>query len=458
MKVKYKLTVGYLLVAILITLSGIFGLYGTERIIRLLEGRDEQVRSVFMLASKLSVGVKDAENDVVMCLVLGDKVLKRDYVNHIKELKNTVTMLDQRVTIPGGKDIVSVIKSELERVASSGHTLLEAFDTDVENKGSFVASEYADLISAFTTSTSNLRRYGLKLAELETDYLNRQEPITASLDLVSYAKRLQAHLMGYFLLHDEVDRKKVLDRYQAMKDAISALEKRLNDPSAQQILNHVMIDMEQLRPEVEKLVAPRVTEFRDKSPALYNADSIRKVSTLTDSIRDRGMALAQISVDLEIEPKKAAVERARFIQFIIIGVTVVPVLLAFILGYAANKTANELDESRIRLIQTNDELKITNERLRIEILEHQRSEEEKAGLITNLQDALAQVKALSGLIPICSSCKKIRDDKGYWHQVETYVRDHSEAEFSHSICPDCIRKLYPDLADSILGSREEKNV
>ena len=59
-----------------------------------------------------------------------------------------------------------------------------------------------------------------------------------------------------------------------------------------------------------------------------------------------------------------------------------------------------------------------------------------------LRDALNQVKMLTGLIPICASCKKIRDDKGYWNQLETYIQEHSEAEFSHGICPDCMKKLY----------------
>jgi hypothetical protein len=63
--------------------------------------------------------------------------------------------------------------------------------------------------------------------------------------------------------------------------------------------------------------------------------------------------------------------------------------------------------------------------------------------IEDLQNALARVKLLSGLLPICSSCKKIRDDKGYWNQIESYIREHSEAEFSHGICPDCAKKLYP---------------
>jgi PAS domain S-box-containing protein len=74
-----------------------------------------------------------------------------------------------------------------------------------------------------------------------------------------------------------------------------------------------------------------------------------------------------------------------------------------------------------------------------------RLEKEREKLIGELQGAIAKVRTLSGLLPICAACKKIRDDRGYWNQIETFIRDHSEAEFSHSICPDCARKLYTDL-------------
>jgi len=63
----------------------------------------------------------------------------------------------------------------------------------------------------------------------------------------------------------------------------------------------------------------------------------------------------------------------------------------------------------------------------------------------NLLKALKEIKTLSGLLPICASCKKIRDDKGYWNQMEGYIQQHSEAQFSHGICPDCAKKMYPNL-------------
>jgi hypothetical protein len=61
-----------------------------------------------------------------------------------------------------------------------------------------------------------------------------------------------------------------------------------------------------------------------------------------------------------------------------------------------------------------------------------------------LQTAMDQIKTLSGLLPICAGCKKIRDDGGYWQDVAVYIRDHSEAEFSHGLCPDCAKELFPD--------------
>ncbi len=65
-------------------------------------------------------------------------------------------------------------------------------------------------------------------------------------------------------------------------------------------------------------------------------------------------------------------------------------------------------------------------------------------LISELRDALSRARTLRGLLPICAHCKKIRDDKGYWKKLEVYIRDHSEADFTHGLCPDCASKLYPE--------------
>ncbi len=91
-----------------------------------------------------------------------------------------------------------------------------------------------------------------------------------------------------------------------------------------------------------------------------------------------------------------------------------------------------------------------------DITERKRQEKERLRLIDELKDALKRVKTLNGLLPICASCKKIRNDGGYWEQVETYIRSRSNAEFTHGICPDCVRLLYPEYQSILRTSGRQR--
>lgn len=97
----------------------------------------------------------------------------------------------------------------------------------------------------------------------------------------------------------------------------------------------------------------------------------------------------------------------------------------------ANRAALVIEKVRLY-----EELRAANQKLQQESME-------KAQVIDELQVALSSIKTLRGLIPICANCKNIRNDKGFWQQVEVYISTHSEAEFSHGICPECLVKLYP---------------
>ncbi len=87
-------------------------------------------------------------------------------------------------------------------------------------------------------------------------------------------------------------------------------------------------------------------------------------------------------------------------------------------------------------------IKKNHDLLANEIKNRHQIEEEKEKLIKELELALSEVKSLKGIVPICSHCKNIRDDEGYWNKLELYIQKHSEAEFSHGLCPDCSEKLY----------------
>ena len=147
------------------------------------------------------------------------------------------------------------------------------------------------------------------------------------------------------------------------------------------------------------------------------------------------------------------VDRRGDVKRIFISIEMIPgsqKSVASLLDITARKRAEEAlqtsyKELERRVMERTADLAKANDQLKREIVERRKAEKEKEKLIIDLKKALGEVKKLSGLLPICASCKKIRDDKGYWNQLEDYIRKHSEAEFSHSVCPECARKLYPEL-------------
>lgn len=88
----------------------------------------------------------------------------------------------------------------------------------------------------------------------------------------------------------------------------------------------------------------------------------------------------------------------------------------------------------------------------------ERFDKESRELIEQLEKALSEVKTLEGLLPICANCKKIRDDTGYWNQIEAYFQDHSDARFTHSVCPECVEKLYPEFAEKFMKASKERRL
>ncbi len=178
--------------------------------------------------------------------------------------------------------------------------------------------------------------------------------------------------------------------------------------------------------------------------------------------------------------EEKAIETARDTTLIIIIVgiifTILTAFVALLLGKWAAKpivelaaiaeTVGEGDLDRKAEVSSRDEigslakslnLMVTNlnntmtsrDNLVSEVEQRKKVEEEREKVIFKLNKALSEVKSLRGILPLCSFCKKIRDDKGYWEQVDVYIHKYSQADISHSICPDCIEKNYPDKFEPI---------
>jgi len=119
---------------------------------------------------------------------------------------------------------------------------------------------------------------------------------------------------------------------------------------------------------------------------------------------------------------------------------------------ALQKERNQL-EDLVR--ERRGEIVKSNHKLQIEILSRKRIEEEREQLIFEITEALTRMKQLKRLLPICPSCKNIRDDEGYWNNLEVYLGKHSNAEFSHGICRSCMKKLYPERYERLYGKQSD---
>lgn len=106
---------------------------------------------------------------------------------------------------------------------------------------------------------------------------------------------------------------------------------------------------------------------------------------------------------------------------------------------------------------TYDQLRQRVEELEIQAIEMRREGDERENLVVKLQQALAQMEKLRGILSICSSCKKIRDDNGSWNEIEPWIASHSQARFSHSICPDCEEELYPEYSKRRDSANDERS-
>jgi DNA-binding response OmpR family regulator len=120
------------------------------------------------------------------------------------------------------------------------------------------------------------------------------------------------------------------------------------------------------------------------------------------------------------------------------------------------QTHMELRKLRVELEKQAVKLSLANEQLQCEIVERKKAEEGAQQKANVLQEAMNKIKLLSGLLPICSHCKKIRNEKGYWTQLEAYISEHSDTEFTHGICDECLNKLYPDYIKKMPNTSGEK--
>jgi PAS domain S-box-containing protein len=334
MKLARKLNMGFVAVAFLVAVTGIFGLVVSRQIVGHFEEGDKHYRAVVSNATAASRYAKDAQSALVVYLLLNDPGERENYLRGISRLSDTVALLDGQVRIPKARRIVETMKAKLAVFQAQCDTLLERYDRE-SARGAFLPRNHALLFREMNRTGSSIRQDGVDLAAVETDFLNKQTAITAATLVSSYAKRAEGHLMVYLALQNPEEREVFGKRVAALKEQVAILQDRVEDGEGKAILSEIRAGTERLLLAGNSLLASLEGDKRTTgsfNPEAHQ-DLIREVHRAASDVQVSGNRLADHSIRLEKESDDRAVRQANSIAYSILLVAGITVLLAVAFGY-----------------------------------------------------------------------------------------------------------------------------
>jgi uncharacterized small protein (DUF1192 family) len=235
---------------------------------------------------------------------------------------------------------------------------------------------------------------------------------TAATEISSYAKRAEGHLFLFLALHRVEDKEKFPQRVASLHEQIAVLDQKLKRSETRDLLSHIITHSADILAIGNALITDHDRDMAatGRFELEQHRETIFLLHDKFSGIRRQGVKLAAEIFEEEHALKASLYDGAMHQRFFMVLFFVTAAALTIYSGRALSQTIASLDEERNRL-----------------------------------EELLSKVKTLRGLIPICAICKKIRSDKGYWRQIEAYIGEHSDANFSHGICPECARDFYPDI-------------
>ena len=289
---------------------------------------------------------------------------------------------------------------------------------------------FLSILIIVAASIYTLRANQQITASLEKGEEHFKAIATAATEVSSYVKRAEGHLQLYLLLRRQADKEKFPARISSLYEQIAILDRNIENPEARRILEKIKFHTDGVLAAGKALILnhDNVTDNSTKPELEPYSQDIVWLHDQFSAIRELGVQLAGFEIKLESDLKQDIRKNAA--RQNINMLTLIALISVFIiyLGIVLARMISNLNKE------------IAN-RMRSENLVQQEKKK--------LSEALTKLKVLSGLLPICVSCKKIRDDAGYWNQIENYISEHSNAEFTHGICPECSEKLYPEFQDDL---------
>jgi PAS domain S-box-containing protein len=416
MKIRQKLIISFFSLAVIVAIVGFVGLIASRQITKSFEGGEQHFRSIASSATELSSYVKSAEGSLMFYIMLHDKIDKVAFFNKYLLLQKEISLLDGNIKRQEARMIFNEIKFYTEELLPTGKALISEHDKDIRTSGNFETEKHTPLIRSFNDLTSSIRSKGLELAHFETNFLNRQEAITASTEISSLVKRAEGHLMLYLTIHDESDRDNFFRRYASLREHISILDIRIKDPETRKLLDRIKENSDKILPIGNALIYRHDHDMKSwgNFQTEKRSELLRMFSKTVSTVREDGIELAKFNIKLESQKKEGAINQAKNLQRIILGIIIASVfislLLVYILSKAISKPVLKLKEAAARIgrgnldtpinVTSSDEIGSLASTFRKMTEELQKTMVSKAyvdNIITSMMDSLVVVD-LSGNI------------------------------------------------------------
>jgi PAS domain S-box-containing protein len=335
MSIRTKLMGSYLMMALLVAVAGFFGWFTAREMVGSFERGEERVRAVVASATALSFNAKRLQGRLIWYLIFHEAASKQRLFEISGEVKQNLADLESTVEAPEAKGILKKAEGEADALLVSIGHLIEVHDREYADTSTFDVSQHAASFVEVSQYSSKLRSHGVDLAQIATDYLNRQEAIIAATRSISFAERAEGHVLLYLILGDERDRDKFYQRIASMDQQIGVLQGRVVLPEGAQLVRELKQHAKDLSLAGKALIEAYDHNLRTKSRFILQnqRELIRDLRAATRQIDAIGMNLAKLNLELETKPKAIAMTRATNLQRNVLLVALAAVLGALALGY-----------------------------------------------------------------------------------------------------------------------------
>jgi PAS domain S-box-containing protein len=334
MKIKHKLTGAAFILVFIITLAGIYSLITTDEIISVFRKGDVHFKDIIRTSTNISSCSKRAESHLILYLSFGDKADLERFHAAYGNLMNNLSELQKIVKKQNSRIIVEEIITSVDSLLPSAKDLVSSFSPEKSTGDMARDRTFRRQILEYHSLTSRIRKLGEKIAQLESDFLNKQEAISSSNEISSYIKRAEGNLMIYLFLGDRKEREKFFKMNASMIGEIRNLQHRMTSPTEKKLIRKLKESSSLFRKTGSTIIKKYESEKRKRNFSIAGYRKlIRDLNVHAESVREKAVKITNLKAAQEDDLKNMILEKARSFKHTLSVVIILSILIASVFGY-----------------------------------------------------------------------------------------------------------------------------